>query len=494
MKPVKIKIYNWKSIKDIELKINNLNILVGKNSFGKTNILTALLFFFNKIKFDESYIRKGGEEGFIEIEFEDGEGKEIIKKSFSKEEVKVERKEGEIYNKYPNYDGRSKVFKEPITDEIYYIPALLKDSNEEISPKNKSNFLNKVIDNLFSNLQDEEEFRNINDNFTLIKDKMNKDGNGEYYFDKIKELKENIEEELSNWDCRFDFEFNFPDFREIIKLNTNYIFDDGTETDLENKGMGFQRNFLFVLLKVFNKLKNNNKKFILLFEEPEIYLHPQMQRELYSILKTLAEGGNTIFLTTHSGYFLELRDYKSIIKLEKKSNNTNILQIKDDLFEFEGDDRLRQEKVRNLNLTFWLNPERNEVFFADKVILVEGPSEKIAIPILINEFLPSYFKFSYSIINCENKQNQVAYIGFLNAFKIKYVSVYDSDGEKDFPEIENKIDENLGYSIILENNLADELEIDEGSNNKPFKIYQEITKDNFEICNNIKEKLRKIYE
>ena len=53
MKISRIKIENFRSIKDSEFSTTDFNIFVGQNNCGKTNFFEALVFFFNGI-------RKGG--------------------------------------------------------------------------------------------------------------------------------------------------------------------------------------------------------------------------------------------------------------------------------------------------------------------------------------------------------------------------------------------------------------------------------------------------
>ena len=48
MKINHLRIKNFRSLKDVELdELNNLNIFVGKNSSGKSNLVEALCLFFN---------------------------------------------------------------------------------------------------------------------------------------------------------------------------------------------------------------------------------------------------------------------------------------------------------------------------------------------------------------------------------------------------------------------------------------------------------------
>ena len=56
---------------------------------------------------------------------------------------------------------------------------------------------------------------------------------------------------------------------------------------------------------------SNLRHFVLLIEEPELYLSPHAQRHLYGLLRDLAQAGNQILYSTHAPVFL------SVDKLEE---------------------------------------------------------------------------------------------------------------------------------------------------------------------------------
>ena len=58
-------------------------------------------------------------------------------------------------------------------------------------------------------------------------------------------------------------------------------------------------------------LASNLRHFVLLIEEPELYLSPHAQRHLYGLLRALAQAGNQILYSTHAPVFL------SVDKLEE---------------------------------------------------------------------------------------------------------------------------------------------------------------------------------
>lgn len=60
--------------------------------------------------------------------------------------------------------------------------------------------------------------------------------------------------------------------------------------------------------------------------------------------------------------------------ISKKEEETRVYQYRGNLF--SGDE------VTEFNMNYWINPDRSELFFARKVILVEGQTDKIVLSYL----------------------------------------------------------------------------------------------------------------
>lgn len=66
-----IRICNFRSINDIEIKLQNLTLLVGENNAGKSNIIDAIRTFYDDRKFQETDLPKNrpNEESWIELSY-----------------------------------------------------------------------------------------------------------------------------------------------------------------------------------------------------------------------------------------------------------------------------------------------------------------------------------------------------------------------------------------------------------------------------------------
>lgn len=285
----------------------------------------------------------------------------------------------------------------------------------------------------------------------------------------------------------------------------NHIYEAYEKLDEGYQNPELYRNLLFEFLKIISQISVNKKQSILkdaviLFEDPELYLHPQKSRELYDCFIKLSKLGTKIYLKTYSSSFLGLKQYKSICVIKKINNNVRIVQAKDGIF--KGD------AIKAFNMNYWINPDRSELFFAEKVILVEGQTDKIVISFLGK--LLKVFKYDYSIIECGSKSTIPQFIMLLNLFKIPYVVVYDKDNhswrtkEEIFNSkqknkmIRSLVKENLGFCIECENDMEEEIYDRKNERNsyknKPFNALRYISNENYIVPERLKEKIKKIYE
>lgn len=404
--------------------------------------------------------------------------------------------------------------------EVLFIPAVTVASSE-LSAKGSSMF-NRLYSRIASKLTEANPlYREASAALTRLVDSMNKiklDGSENTERpEELTHLENLIASELTAWKSTIEIEFQVPNVDDSVKLDTSVLIHDGVKTDIDRKGNGLQRSLVFALIKswavivredkirsrneenenVFKRGVSNSTYFI--FEEPELFLHPQAQRELFASLKGLSESDNQVLLTTHSSSFIDLNDHKSIIIVHKDdfSVGTTTVQCNEELY-------IQEEDKKLFNLQLWFTPERNEAFFAKKIIIVEGETEKVVMPFLAKKI--GIHRYDYTLITAGSKNSMPLYIHLFNCFKLKYTVVYDKDEHarkslSDLNEaknvskkIEKKISNALGNSVIFENDFEEEINLIVTSDRfKPFSALQHVTNDDYEISESLERKLRLIY-
>ena len=116
-----------------------------------------------------------------------------------------------------------------------------------------------------------------------------------------------------------------------------------------------------------------------------------------------------------------MEDHRNLAVVSKPSHEdgTQVLRVTSDLFEGDG------ERKRRFNMVRYFNPDRSEVFFARRVILVEGATEKSTFPVIAERL--NVFDHRITILDCGGKFNLTLFMKVLNAFHIPYITIYDED-------------------------------------------------------------------
>jgi putative ATP-dependent endonuclease of OLD family len=203
-------------------------------------------------------------------------------------------------------------------------------------------------------------------------------------------------------------------------------------------GEGFQNAIVLAVLRAFEETRRSGA--ILLIEEPEMFLHPQMQRSLYKTLRKIAETNQVIY-TTHSPHFVSVPDYRDVLLVRRNDEGTYVVQSS-----LASDNRRREKLMKELD------PERSELFFAKRLLLVEGDTEKLSFPEYAAGLDIDLDRAGATIVEVGGKRNLKDFAEIAISFQIPTGIVYDKDSS-DFPK--DKQAEEEEYNKMLDS-LADE--------------------------------------
>lgn len=181
---------------------------------------------------------------------------------------------------------------------------------------------------------------------------------------------------------------------DVKKLLSNfthvYYPNSGVNLPESYNGLG-TRNLILILLQLarFHKeysTKNDGRNIHLIFiEEPEAHLHPQMQevfiKQLEEATKMLASTGTPwipqFIISTHSSHISNAVGFEYIrYFLQNNQQKTIVKDLKKD---FSDCDKNKEFIHKYMTLT------KSDLFFADKAILVEGLTERLMIPKMIEK-------------------------------------------------------------------------------------------------------------
>lgn len=218
-----------------------------------------------------------------------------------------------------------------------------------------------------------------------------------------------------------------PSFEFGVKVDISDLWIEG----INKMGHGLRRSVIFAMLRAHRRLsearlsngsidqKKPSTLYLFLIEEPELYLHPQAERRRMRELQELSQlEDSQVVLCTHSAIFVDLNEYKGIIRFNRPNREITIVQ------KWKGMD-LDHEEAKMLKMINLLDPNRSAMMFADLVILVEGLCEKMAVPFLAEEM--SFDMQDKEIVDCGGNGNIPHCQRVLEGFGIKYVAWLDSD-------------------------------------------------------------------
>ena len=585
MRIEEVSISNWRSVKSLDIKFQDLMVFIGQNNHGKSNVLSAILFFFGEIKPQELDFNYGSQELFVEVTFADlddtdnvtfkkyvtNDSKLKVRKTayaggnfdykgyletphqewlreanagsyttramaeslafhpyipssgritkqniIDAQESYMEANQGTISFTYQleetNFLGLKSVVK-GIFGDVYFIPAI-KDASDDFSSKEASAFgrlYSKMIGSMSANNTDWKETKEKLSKLFGALNRLDEEGN--HNTDRpveLTEFEEALSVELRSWGAEIDVEVCPPNIDDVFRANTQVWINDGVRTDIKRKGHGLQRALTFALIKVISdalKVEKNNAEagsrtasastyFIL--EEPELYLHPQAQRALFDSLVSLSESGNQVMLCTHASALIDVERYKSIciVKKDSEEEGTKVCQCSDDIF--TGDAK------KDFNMSYWINPDRSELFFAKRVVLVEGATDKTVIPLLAKK--AGVFRYDYTLVDCGSKDSIPLYCKLLNKFSIPYIAVYDVDhqshkgadgiasADRSSALIEAALDSDFGTSLTFVNDIEEELGVVGGGNSKPYVALTHVSDDSYSMSPTLEAKINAIYQ
>jgi energy-coupling factor transporter ATP-binding protein EcfA2 len=257
----------------------------------------------------------------------------------------------------------------------------------------------------------------------------------------VRDLEQALYERMASvLEARAIIGFDLPDTDKVLSGGTSLKIDDGVETPIHLQGHGVQRALIFAMLEVLAKQdaivggapeSPRQRATVLLFEEPELYIHPHMMRRLKKALQEISESPNwQVIVSTHSPFLVDVAsDPLSLIILRRPPRGCpEIRQLANDPF---GADEPSERDREALRAALDFHPSVTEAFFARRVVLVEGDTE-VAVLRYSDELLTlagvdEEKADNTTIVSCGGKWTIPGMARLLSAFDIPFRIIHDQD-------------------------------------------------------------------
>lgn len=394
MKFEKIEIKNFRNFEDVKIDLANKNVFFGLNDVGKTNFLYALRYVFDKdirkLNFLDSDFHNKQLDKPIEIvvtidisdtadsDFE--KLRAMLKGALLSQHRKVYIKLLAEYNKTEmialpilswggDINHLHEMKQRGYLYEIDYVfNVIYIDSYVDLYSLFKKN-----VNQLIKNEKDEDR-----DILAEIQNSVNELNNHIASLSGIKEFEDKITPEYQKFRDE-GISVSIKSEIAVKGLYSNiipYIKQDNDNNLYPTAGEGRKKLLAYSIYDIISDETAEKKINLFLIEEPENHLHKSMQIALSQILFT-DDKYAYLFVTTHSPFILYEMDDVNLVRIysDRKINGISTFYKVPESY----------EKTRKM-----LNRCLSEAIFANRVLLVEGPSEYMLFSKVLSVVHPFY--------------------------------------------------------------------------------------------------------
>lgn len=392
---------------------SGLNIIVGPNNSGKTTITEAIRFYNcdpNEISFSEGKRNKKNKE-IVEIEYFNENDEKVILKT---------REEGGS-----QLDSKGNVNSDNI-------PFVLQSRRH-------------VNYTMYSSYTMDRKSYLMNQN-TNFKNRMSDLQNYEQRIFKWQKEKNKFDETIKKM-IRNSFDWTIEQNDEGLYYIKMMFANKTVIHTREGIGDGY-----WSIFTIADVLYDSEPGKIIVIDEPELSLHPELQKNVLKVLEEYSKD-RQIIITTHSPYFISLNalvNGAALIRTYKdEESNIRVGWLDDE------DKKFIESILANFNNPHIFGLDARELFFIeDNIIITEGQEDVVIIPKICNDINVSLNANLYGW-GAGGSGNIDKVLNILDHLKYKKVTaIYDGDKQSEY-EVCKKIFPQYNIMLLFEDDIRD---------------------------------------
>lgn len=300
MKIDKVKVKNFKSLRDIEISLSNLTLITGRNSGGKSSFIQSLLLlkqnednFYTRLQktlvHNGDYTELGNKKDIL---FQDALEDKIIISIFTSDvetslifnnkdlKINLESTDENIFDIYNLFDAS---FQYIATDRA--IPSITYKLNDTSIEQNQIGFKGEYTAHYLAENRRKE-----------LKIEALKHPNSI-----TNQLLENVSLWLNEISDGIEISATVNIDSQQVILTYQYTYGDNTTNKYTPLNVGFGITYVLPIIVAVLKSKEGD---LLILENPESHLHPAAQSKIAELCALASANGVQIIVETHSDHFL----------------------------------------------------------------------------------------------------------------------------------------------------------------------------------------------
>lgn len=236
--------------------------------------------------------------------------------------------------------------------------------------------------------------------------------------------------------CFLDDTLHSSEIKAELSTELNNMYE------IAQNGLGY--NNLLFMAAVLGEIKSTNSEILynlLLVEEPEAHLHPQLQELVHNFFQKNSNTDNVqVIYTSHSPTLVSRIGIDRIVLLYDKLHCVNCLSLSES----------NLNETDKYYLERYLDVTKSQMLFAKGIIFVEGICEALLLPVFANILDRAFDKHAVEIVNVDGVSfkpfaDLLCYASNVQEQTIKTAIITDDDRCTDKSNIDQYIDREIDF-------------------------------------------------